>query len=250
MKNREAIVERRKEPARLLALSDGLFATVLTLLVLDLRIPDAVSGQAVNVHTFLQGLGAHLFSYLLTFLVAGVYWEAHHRDFDYVINYDRGLQAYNLLFLLFIGLLPFSTAAVSRVSIQKGSYPVYWAIYAANIILAGVLLTLTWLYALSHGLVDPALTAAEKRRIIMRRMVTPAAFLLSIAVEFLFPRDFFGPIVLLLIPLAQPLVDRSVPQPEGERRPTPGRWASVLWQLGALLIWLVLIGMAIWAANL
>src|ERR1700690_3364294 len=92
-----------KEPIRLIGLSDGLFATVLTLLVLDLRIPDVLSSGDGNINVFNRWIGPHLFRYLLTFLVAGTYWMAHHRDFGLVTHSDRSLLGYNLLFLLFIG---------------------------------------------------------------------------------------------------------------------------------------------------
>ncbi len=130
-------------PARLLALSDGLFATVLTLLVLDLKIPEALSGQGQSPSDFLRSVGPHLFAYLLTFFVAGTYWLAHHRDFDLIVDYDRGLLGYNLLFLLFVGLFPFSTAAISSFSLSATRYAFYWAVYGANIFLAGIMLTLT-----------------------------------------------------------------------------------------------------------
>ena len=62
-------MDPEKETRRLIGLSDGLFATVLTLLVLDLRIPDLLSSGDGNPNTFLKWIGPHLFSYLLTFLV-------------------------------------------------------------------------------------------------------------------------------------------------------------------------------------
>ena len=66
------------DPGRLLALSDGLFATVLTILVLDLKLPDishlASSGDVQRV---INEFGVHLFSYVLTFVVAGVAWLSH-----------------------------------------------------------------------------------------------------------------------------------------------------------------------------
>ena len=151
MKKRQHLDQAgKKEPIRLVSLSDGLFATVLTLLVLDLRIPDALGGQSGDPTAFLRGIGPHLFSYLFTFFVAGIYWLAHHRNFDHVTDYDRSLLGYNLLFLLFVGLFPFSTAAVGLFSFKDTAFPFYWAIYAGNIILAGIMLTVTWLYAVSH----------------------------------------------------------------------------------------------------
>ena len=239
-----------KEPVRLVALSDGLFATVLTLLVLDLRIPDAVNASSGNTQAFIKRIGPHLFSYLLTFLVAGTYWLAHHRDFDYVVQFDRGLLGYNLLFLLFIGLLPFSTATISLGGFKAGTYPFYWAIYAANIILAGIMLNLTWNYAVSHHLVTPETTKQQCRQITIRHFITPAVFLISIIVEYLFPQVFLGPYTLLVIPLAQWRVDRYFANAEPNRSSSNSRWPELLWRAGTMLIWLLIIGLAIWAISL
>ena len=247
---RRTEIAKREEPVRLVALSDGLFATVLTLLVLDLRIPDAIHAEAGGMAVFLKWLGPHLFSYLLTFFVAGTYWLAHHRDFDYIIHYDRRLLGYNLLFLLFIGLLPFSTASISQVGFSNGAYPTYWAIYCANIILAGILLTLTWGYAMSHGQVVPETTREQSRHIILRQMTTPAVFLISIGAEYLFPQAFLGPYTLLAIPLVQWSVDRFYGHAESMGQPARAGWADLLWRAGASLVWILLIAFAVWAMTL
>jgi uncharacterized membrane protein len=243
-------VPHGKEPLRLLALSDGLFATVLTLLVLDLRIPDALNANGGNMTAFLSWIGPHLFSYLLTFLVTGTYWMAHHRDFDQVATYDRSLLGYNLLFLLFIGLLPFTTANISLVSINSSNYPFYWAIYAANIILAGIMLNLTRNYAVSHGLVTPGMTRQESLHGTVRQIVTPAVFLVSIGVNFLFPRTFLGPYTLLLIPLIMWGVDQYYARIYPKKPPQPLTLADLLWRGGQAIFWLLLIGLAVWLMAL
>lgn len=239
-----------KEPIRLVALSDGLFATVLTLLVLDLRIPDALNTNIVSTMAFVKWLGPHLFSYLLTFLVAGTYWQAHHRDFDHVVTYDRGLLGYNLLFLLFIGLLPFSTATISLGGFASKAYPFYWAIYGANIILAGIMLELTWNYAVSHGLVNQETSRQQIRQITFRQIVTPIVFLISIGVEYLFPQFFIGPYTLVVIPLAMWVVDRNFVEAEPKKRSRSCRWRELLWRSGTILPWLLIIGLSVWAMSL
>jgi uncharacterized membrane protein len=241
---------QRKEPVRLIALSDGLFATVLTLLVLDLRLPDTLSAQTGNLTVFLKWAGPHFFSYLLTFFVAGVYWLAHHRDFDHITDYDRGLLGYNLLFLLFIGLLPFSTASVGPGGFQSSTFRVFWAIYCANIVLAGLMLTLTWLYAVSHDQVSPDTTSEQGRHIILRQLVTPALFLISGIVQYLFPQTFLGPDSLLLIPLVQWLVDRLHAGAEPEPQAGGRAWTERLWRAGSTLLWLSIILFAAWTATL
>ncbi len=96
---------------------------MLTLLVLDLRIPEAFSVSHGKPRDLIIWIGPRLFGYLLTFVVSGTYWLSHHRNFDHIDGYDRGLLGYNLLFLLFVGLLPFSTAALSTSSLSSGTYP-------------------------------------------------------------------------------------------------------------------------------
>jgi len=236
-----------KEPLRLLALSDGLFATVLTLLVLDLRLPDTLTAGSGDVTVFLRWLGPHLFSYLLTFLVAGTYWLAHHRDFDQIDHYDRGLLGYNLLFLLFIGLFPFTTATVSLPDFKSNSYSYYWAIYATNIILAGIMLTLTWNYAVSHHLVTPETTRRQIWHITLRQVVTPAVFLLSIVSGFVFPQIVLGPFTLLLIPIGLWFVEQRYRDLSPKRISGRPAWSELLWRAGTVLPWLLVISLALWA---
>jgi uncharacterized membrane protein len=182
----------------------------------------------------------------MTFFVAGNYWLAHHRDFDHIIRYDRGLLAYNLLFLLFVGLFPFSTASISLVSSTPASYPSYWAVYAANFILAGIMLSLTWLYAASHGLLDPETTRAESRYILARQIANPAVFLISVGAEYLFPHAYLGPWILLALLPVQMLVDRIFAPAEAERTSHLAAWPRRLWQAGITLLWLLIFGFAAW----
>jgi uncharacterized membrane protein len=247
---RTTIVTEGKEPVRLIALSDALFATVLTLLVLDLRIPEALNTDGGTSTAFVRWLGPHLFSYVLTFLVAGTYWLAHHRDFEYVVHADPGLLGYNLLFLLFIGLFPFSTANISLGNFKGNEFAFYWALYAANIVLAGVMLELTWNYAVSHHLVTAETTRQQIRYISLRQLVTPAVFLISIVAEYLFPQAFLGPYTLLVIPLVMWRVDRNFAQAGPKKAAQPVSWSEVLWRAGTILPWLLIIGLAVWAANL
>jgi uncharacterized membrane protein len=248
-KNVESVT-KKKEPRRLLALSDGLFATVLTVLVLDLRVPEALRVSGSSIEDFIKWIGPRFFGYLLTFLVAGTYWQTHHRDFDHIDRYDRGLLEYNLLFLLFIGLMPFSTATIGTVSFRSGMYPFYWTIYASNIGLAGIMLTLIWKYAASHGLLNTEITTKRIRYIIVRQIVIPGIFLVSIVVQYLFSKQLLGPYVLLAIPITLWLVDRLYAEVPAKRKATQSRFRNILWQAGTVIPWLLVLGLTIWAMNL
>jgi uncharacterized membrane protein len=181
-----------REPIRLIALTDGLFATVLTILVLDIKVPALPPQPGSSLVDILIELWPHIFSYILTFMVAGIYWLSHHRDFHYIVRYNRRLLWFNLMFLLFVGLFPFSTATMSR----GFPDPFSWDIYAGNMVMVGLMFFLTWSYASTHGLVDPLLTRAHARYMGLRHLEMPALFLVSAVVQHLWPMGDGGPWVL------------------------------------------------------
>ncbi len=243
-------LNKDKEPVRMVALSDGVFATVLTFLVLDLKVPEIFLSGGGSDADFLESVGPHLFSYVLTFLVTGTYWLAHHGIFDHVIRYDNRLLRYNLLFLLFIGLLPFSTAAISLDEPQAANYPLLWTTYSLNIALAGIMLTLTWNYAVSHLHAHPEISAEYCRYVTVRQLITPLVFLVSIATEYIFPKISLGMYTLLVIPLANVLVERHYAAHNLEMNVKQSGRLEYLWRAGTFLPWLLVISFAIWAANL
>src|SRR5579862_7648972 len=90
-------------PARLEAFSDGVIAVIITILVLELKVPGANG---------LAGLGAVLptvFLYLLTFVQIGIYWVNHHYLVDEVETVSHGILWTNLMFLFCLSLFPFAT---------------------------------------------------------------------------------------------------------------------------------------------
>ena len=234
------------DPGRLLALSDGLFATVLTILVLDLKLPDI--SQLVStgdVQRVINEFGVHLFSYVLTFVVAGVAWMAHHGDFNHIIRYNRRLLWYNLMFLLFVGLLPFTTASISNNHLSAAS----WSIYAMNNVALGVMLSLTWGYAYAHRLTDPALPRRVARYQGLRHLITPGIFLISIGLVILAPQAYLAPYSLLLIPVIQVFLDRRVLGKDTEPAFDESRGAAWFWRLAAFIPVIILIAVAVAAFN-
>jgi uncharacterized membrane protein len=229
-----------KEPVRLIALTDGLFATVLTILVLDIRLPQPQSSGSV-LDTLFE-LWPHLFSYVLTFLIAGVFWLSHHRDFHYIVRYNRRLLWFNLMFLLFVGLFPFSTAEMSR----RFPDPFAWDLYAGNMVMAGLMFFLMWSYAVAHNLVDPSLPRPQTRYNGLRHLVMPVIFIASALAQHLRPEGYWGPWLILAIPLVQALTDRVV---LGRTpRKSRGREAvtEALWWAAGLLPLILLVAFTVW----
>ncbi len=106
---------RRYGLDRTLAISDGVFAFAVTLLVLDLFVPALSSGAtSADLAQALSKESLSFISYLLSFFIAGVWWNAHNRNFGYIRKADSRLRWLNLLFLLWIALLPFFTKILNQ----------------------------------------------------------------------------------------------------------------------------------------
>ena len=102
-----------KASATIEALIDGIFAVALTLLVLDIKLPEGVTYTTNEaLWNRLVGLERHFVIYAISFVVIGIYWVAHHVQFHYVRYTDRRLIWINMLFLLLISFLPFATDLV------------------------------------------------------------------------------------------------------------------------------------------
>jgi uncharacterized membrane protein len=232
------------EPTRLIALSDGLFATVLTILVLDLKLPElAQSASNGDLAQVAAQLWPHLFGYVLTFTVTGLFWLGHHRSFNYIRRYDGRLLWLNLSFLLFIGLVPFTTAALS----SHGPTPLSWTLYASDMIGCGVTLALTCGYAVTHGLVDPDLPRILLHHMALRQLVMPAVFLLSIPIAYAKPNTYLAQFFILLGPVAEGILERRLPRRQPASLTVRQVWSERLWGLAARLPLLILLGLALWA---
>ena len=102
------------EKSRIAALVDGIFAVAMTLLVLDLKLPEGLKMSSdAELWRQLLELTGRFSTYALSFIVLGTFWIGHHSLFHFVRKVNRGLLWLNMLFLLFITLLPFSTNLLS-----------------------------------------------------------------------------------------------------------------------------------------
>jgi uncharacterized membrane protein len=121
---------------RLAALSDGLFAVAMTLLVLDLRVPASIAGSAYSEHRLwaaLLRLGPSFAAYLLSFTMLCTFWLAQHILLGILGRCDRTLSWINLAFLFVVSLLPFSAALLARYV----HFRLAVGVYRLNILLLG-----------------------------------------------------------------------------------------------------------------
>ncbi len=169
---------------RINALSDGVFAIAITLLVLNIGVPDDIPADRVaqDLPGRLDELIPELLSYAISFLVIGSYWMAHRAIFQKIRAVDRGLMWLNILFLMFVAFLPFPTALLDEY--PNDQLPV--ALYAGSLAVARLPLTAIWWYAThNRRLVHEHLDARTVRWHRIRGLGIPLIFLLSIGVSFI-----------------------------------------------------------------
>ena len=151
---------------RLSALSDGVFAFAMTVLVLDLALPAA--GAVHSEHDLWRGLAKlapNLLMYLTGFLTLGIFWNGQQTQLNYIERSDRDLTWIHLAFLFTITLMPFSTKLLALFFHYRAAVLVYWF----NILLPGVLLYTSWKYVSRHDMIR-AETPPEIRAAICRRV--------------------------------------------------------------------------------
>ena len=135
-----ALRERAHDPARVLALSDGVFAVIITLLVLDIHVPELTQGQSLA--EALQEVRPSFTAFVITFLLTGLYWVGHRDLFALIRRTDRGLVWLNILYLLPVCLLPFSASLIGRYDQE----PVALHIYGLVLVTIAVMRVVIWLY--------------------------------------------------------------------------------------------------------
>jgi len=167
---------------RILALSDGVFAIAITLLILEIAIP-ATRGHTDLPKALLE-LWPRYLAYVLSFVVIARFWVTHHLAFRLIGRYDAVLMWLNLVLLMFVAFLPFPTAVLGE---HNGS-PAAAVLYAAAVILAGTASAAYWWYASGPGrLLRPGVARAQVRALRARGVSGPAFFALTLPVALFAP---------------------------------------------------------------
>jgi len=153
---------------RLAALSDGIFAVAMTLLVLDLRVPasEAVHSER-DLWRMLVALSPRLVIFLMSVMTLGIFWVGQQTQLNHFARADRNLAWIHIAFLCCVSLTPFSTALLAEFIHYRIALLVYWF----NILLLGATLYWSWSYATrNHLLADdlpPEIHPAVVRRIVI-----------------------------------------------------------------------------------
>ncbi|MDQ3291497.1 MAG: TMEM175 family protein [Bacteroidota bacterium] len=129
--------KREFQLERMILFSDAVFAIAITLLVIEIKVPHLEEQSDGAVAREMLHLLPKIFGFITSFFVIGIFWTVHHRIFGTVVNYNTKLLWLNLLFLLSIALMPFSTALYSEFYMPQLIVP--YIFYTINISLIGFL---------------------------------------------------------------------------------------------------------------
>jgi uncharacterized membrane protein len=181
--------------SRIELLSDGVVAIAMTLLALDLKVPEVMSHHSDReVLVALLELKGEFLTYVVTFLIASAFWYLHHLTFHFIKHVNGFLVWVNLIFLMFVALLPFSSGLMSDLFV----HPISQFFYFGNMLAIALLLNLHWQYARwKHLIVETEQTEADI--LSFRVALTAAAFGASFLTAFFFPAYSWAPVPAFLL---------------------------------------------------
>lgn len=174
---------------RMILFSDAVFAIAITLLVIEIKIPEIHEPTDKALLHSLGQLIPKFIGFIISFIFIGLYWTIHHRMFGFVTSYDKKLLRLNLFFLFFIALLPFSTGFYSEFAgpMVRLNLKTPLAVYVLNFAAVGFINYLMWLHISNPKtkLADPPIDHEVLKMARFRSLLVPIVFLSMLPVAFL-----------------------------------------------------------------
>ncbi len=182
---------------RMETLIDGVFAIAMTLLVLDFNVPTIPEGSSVDaLPKLILALWPNFFNYVQSFMLLGLFWIVHHRQFDCIKFIDHGLLWLNIGSLMFIALIPFSTSLTAK----YGDVQIGAVIFECNLLVIGCFSYVQWWYVMrKRQLLDPGLSEEKITLIRKRNLLVPIVSLAAIGLSFFNPE--WSEVVYFAVPL-------------------------------------------------
>jgi uncharacterized membrane protein len=199
------IEETHLTKGRLEALSDGIFAFAMTLLVIGLDLPDKATLVQSNTFAFnyLLSLYSDFFHYVLAFLILGAFWVSQHQQFHSVRVPDKVFTWINLVTLMFVALLPFTTSFsgdFTRASVGA-------MVFEVNLFAIGIGMSVQWWYATRNfRLVESSLKPEYVKGVLIGNLVVPSVSVICILVAL--TGSLWSSALYMTLPLVDYAVDR------------------------------------------
>lgn len=159
---------------RIETLEDGVFAIALTLLVLDLKVPET---DDIPILYSLINMWPNFLTFFGSFLLLGVFWFGHRAAMNLVKHADHIYHWLNIILLMFVSVVPFSSSLLSKYYYNKFAI----ALYGLNLIAIGATLSIQWHYAShNHRLTDPELPEQIRRFALVRSLFAPIMYFIAV----------------------------------------------------------------------
>jgi uncharacterized membrane protein len=166
---------------RLVFFSDAVFAIAITLLALEIRLPSNEILNDTQLLSQLTGIWHKYLAYVISFLVIGIFWMAHHRRYSFIKRCDDRLMLINLFMLMVIAFIPFPTSILSIIPGRTATI-----FYALTMLITGLLLATIWWYASwKNRLIAPDMDANLRYFQFFGPLAISTIFLISIGVAFI-----------------------------------------------------------------
>ena len=213
-------IKKEFQLERLIFFSDAVFAIAITLLILEIKVPDKEFlkdhggiSDATILHE-LKLLIPKFLGFLLSFYLIGLYWSIHHRMFGFVTTYDRPLLLLNLIFLLFIVLMPFSTGFYSEFmgpELFEKQLKVPMTFYVLNFCCLGFANFFMWRRVgnRKYKLAEPPIDSLFLAMASMRALVVPLIFLSMLPVAYL-TNVLYAVWIPMLIPVVMRIAKKII----------------------------------------
>ncbi|KUJ67704.1 hypothetical protein ACZ90_25930 [Streptomyces albus subsp. albus] len=173
------------ESGRVEAFSDGVFAIAITLLVLEIKVPEH---QGDGLWRALGDQWPSYAGYGVSFLVIGIMWANHHAAFSHIVRVDRTLIFLNLLLLMVTAAIPWPTSLVAEYLREGDAAETAVAVYSGFMVLQALLFTVFWWYVTHRGhLLRADVDRSAARRTRVRFGLGSAAYPLLLALSFVAP---------------------------------------------------------------
>lgn len=202
--------------------SDAVFAIAMTLLVLEIRLPE---GAEDDLGAALLELWPFYLAYVLSFAITALNWVTHHRKFRYIRRFDEGLIRINLLLLLVVAFVPFPTSVMA----EHGDQTAAIVLYASTVAALSLIQLWIWVHAYRAGLMEKDVDREVFLYVCLNLVPAPLVFLVSIPLAIAAPgwTPFFWiliwPVSALLSAIFVPRITRGRASPTSAPTPAPAR---------------------------
>jgi uncharacterized membrane protein len=181
--------------------SDGVFAIAITLLVIEIEVPNGTMLQELGIWGALRHLIPSFLSFFISFMVIALYWRSHLQNSTFVKSFDNKLLWRNIWMLFYVVLLPFSTSFYAKNFHVTGAF----VFYCSNLLMISLYNYLIINYIIKNEGYSEKLTPALAGWLKSRALITIIVWSVSIIISFITPLSRF---IFLLIFVLQYFVDR------------------------------------------